>query len=162
MTIRVVACAAAAWLTLVGPAAADDPAPKPRVFYFDLALKRGDPLGHPRDGTVEILTRPQVMTAEKQEARVLIGQSFFVGGDYLDVGSTIAILPEATAAGKLRLRLTVELSELVASGDDHATVRADRYLCVREVAAGELVRIRLGPRVKTETWLELTAREVKK
>lgn len=150
-------------LLIVAPATYADT--KAKQYHIELALKRGDPLGSPQAGTVEVLTRPQVRTLEKQAARVVVGQSVPVGDnksiEFLEVGHSITVLPEPTEGGTIRLRIEVELSELKARGDDHAAVRADRYLCVREVTPGELMRIRLGPRAKTETWLEVTAREVK-
>jgi hypothetical protein len=133
--------------------------PVVRKYQVELVLKRGDPEGNEAAGTVEILSRPTLHTQEKQSGTVFIGQEMIVAGEALYVGPRFGVTPESAAGGKIRLRVSYEAMEVVGNGDDQARLRTDRYICVRVVRPGEVVRCMVGGRGKQQTWLELKARE---
>lgn len=138
--------------------------PKERQFETELRLLRGDPRGSTEKGTVAVLTQPTLRALEKQEARVSVGQTVRVAGELRDVGNTFWVIAEATAKGKVRLRITVKAEEVV---EDPTTrqpaVRTviERTTFTREAKLGETLRVRVGKPGKTETWVELRAREVR-
>jgi hypothetical protein len=149
-------------LALLGPAGAADPSAKGRQIQIELRLLRGDPLGSPEQGTAKVLTRPTLQMLEKQEGRVFTGQRVRVAGEMRGVGNGFRAVAESAAGGKLRLRVTVELSRVV---EDPTTgqpaVRTELAHFTREAKPGEMLRVRVGKRAGKETWVEMRAREVK-
>jgi hypothetical protein len=150
-------------LALLNSAGAGDTDPKGRQFETDLRLLRGDPHGSTEKGTVEVLTRPTLRALARQEARVSVGQTVRVAGELRDVGNTFRVVVEPAAGGKVRLRVTAQVTEVV---EDPTTrqpaVRTvvERTTFTREAKLGETLRVRVGKPGKTETWVELRAREV--
>jgi hypothetical protein len=157
-----VVLAGALGLALLGTAGAAATARKGRQFQIDLRLLRGDPRGSPEQGTAEVLTRPTLQMLEKQEGRVFVGQEVRVAGAVLEVGNSFRAVAESAAGGKVRLRVTVEMSEVIENPATRmpAAVRTERATFTREVKPGEKLRVRLGKRAGKETWVELRAREV--
>jgi hypothetical protein len=83
-----------------------------------------------------------------------------VAGETLYVGPRFMITPESAAGGNIRLRVSYEPTEVVENGADRARLRTDRYVCVRVVRPGEVVRCMVGGKGKQRIWLELKAEEV--
>jgi hypothetical protein len=155
MPNRTLLLAAAAVLGLVRPTLAADAPANPKQFQIELLLQRDG------RGTSEVLSRPRVRTIEKQEACVLVGQTLTVAGEPVDVGCSFRLLPESTASGKVRLRVDVEVSEVVSNGTKQPEVRVVRRVAVREVKLGGTLKLRVDKQSKKETWLELRVQEVK-
>jgi hypothetical protein len=155
--------AAAVGLALLGTAGAAGPAPKERQYQIDLRLLQGDPLGSPEKGTAEVLTQPALQVAENQEGMVFIGQRVTADGKRLDAGCSFRVVAASAAGGKVRLRVTVEATEVVENpADRQPAVRTvvERTTFTREAKPGETLRVRVGQRGRKETWVELRGREV--
>src|SRR5262249_55180467 len=152
-TKRTLCLAGAVLLVLVGPALADQPA-KEKKFLFNLLLSRGDPLGSREAGTIEDLSRPTMTANEKQQSWTWIVQQVMVAGKSVDVGPKMEVFAESTPSGKIRVRVAVEVTEVLENGETQSSIHTERSLHVREVKAGELVRLRVGKRSKQQTWLE--------
>jgi hypothetical protein len=155
--------AAGVGLALLGTAGAAGPAAKERQFWIDLRLLQGDRHGSPEKRTAEVLTRPALQVAENQEGMVFTGQRVTVDGKRLDVGNSFRVTAASAAGGKVRLRVTVEATEVVENpADRQQVVRpvVERTTFTREAKPGETLRVRVGQRGKKETWVELRTREV--
>jgi type II secretion system protein D len=77
-------------------------------------------------GRIDILSRPQIMTADNQSARILVGQSVpYVTGstvsalgnttnliNYRDVGVQLTVTPRISPEGKVLMRVTPEISSV--------------------------------------------------
>jgi hypothetical protein len=133
----------------------------PKKYQIDVSLLQGDPLGSREAGTIEFLSRPTMLALEKQEACVAASQSVPVAGEPIDVGYRLRLVAEPAAEGKVRVRVSMELTTVAESRDDQGSVRVHRTIYVREVGLREALRLRVGERSKKETWLELKVQEVK-
>jgi len=90
-------------------------------------------------GRIDVLSRPQVMAADNQQARILIGQSFpFVTGsnvtqgitvvptvtntiDYRDIGVQLRVTPKINPDGTVIMRVVPEVSSVLATSVEVAT-----------------------------------------
>lgn len=154
--------AAVLGLAVLGPAGAAEPGVKVPLFIIDLRLLQGDPLGSPEKGTAEVLTQPSVHLLEMQEARTFTGQRVKVDGERVDVGNSFRVVAASAPGGKVRLRVTVESTDVVYNpADRQPVVRTvvERTTFTREAKLGETLRVRVGRRGPKETWVELRAQE---
>jgi hypothetical protein len=160
MTKRTLGLALTVLLGLCGPRLSAYEPVQDKMFQINLLLQRGDPLGSHAAGTIEVLSRPTILAREKQTSCIRVGQTAMLAGEALEVGFSAQVVAESTPKGKIRLRVAVEVGELVENDGNRSSVRIDRNIYVREVMPGEVVRLRVGQRSQQETWLELTVQEV--
>jgi hypothetical protein len=146
-------------LGLVGPTRADDTPGKEKRFHIDLLLQRGDPRAAREKN--EVLSRPQILTIDRQEARVLVGQTVTIAGEPVDLGYAFRILAESTVGGKVRLRVAAEVGEVVSKGTQEPQARIVQTVFGREMKLGTTLKVRLDKHAKQETWLEVRVQEFK-
>jgi hypothetical protein len=132
----------------------------PRQFAISVRLLRGDPLGSREEGTLEVDNAFNLQVLANQEGMVSVGQSIVVGSERIDLGDCVRVTASPLEKGKLQLRIALEHGTLRKGDKNGAAYRVDHIRRVCEVKLGELRRVRIGPRAKKETWLEIEAREV--
>jgi hypothetical protein len=154
--------AAVVGLAVLGPGRAADAGAEVRQFVIDFRLLQGDPLGSPEKGTAQVLTQPSMRLLEMQEGRMFVGARVKVDGKRLDVGYSFRAVAASAPGGKVRLRVTVEATDVVENpADRQPVVRTvvERTTFHREAKLGEMLRVRVGRRGPKETWVELRAQE---
>jgi hypothetical protein len=132
----------------------------PRQFAISVSLMRGDPLGRRDEGTLEVDNAFNLQVLANQEGMVSVGQWIVVGGERIDLGDCVRVTASPVEKGKLQLRIALQHGTLGKGDKNSAAYRVDHIRSVCEVKLGELRRVRIGPRAKKETWLEIEAREV--
>lgn len=127
-----------------------------KEYMVKLDLQQGDPCGSREAGTLEVLTRPQLLVAEKQKGFFTVGQSVQVFGEEVTLGHRITVMTESLAGGKVRVDGSAEATTLIEGGRDGPVVQSTRSSFRCEVKLGETARVRFGKHTGKETWLDLT------
>lgn len=118
------------------------------------------------DGEETILSRPQVVTLEGQEAFVQVGGEIAIppakeGGfvEYLTHGLTMRTKVNATKPGRVRLDLKVEKNEVDRSDKNGVRIAGKTLRCVETIRLGRSADFLVGEDANgTETWVQITAR----
>ncbi len=117
------------------------------------------------EGRLKVLSRPQIMTADNQEASILVGSEVpiitsqvdsntAVGGStgtrnevqYRDTGISLTVLPQVNSQGLVNLSISQEVSKIdkpalqVGSGDDASTVINSPTFITREAETTVVVQ----------------------
>ena len=122
-----------------------------KEYTIKLDLQQGDPCG-----TLEVLSRPQLLLAEKQKGFFETGQSVRVFGEEVTLGHRITVMTESLAGGKVRVDGSAEATTLIEGGRDGPVVQSTRSSFRCDVKLGETARVRFGKHTGKETWLDLT------
>ena len=138
-----------------------------KQLRINLRLLEGDPLGSVEAGTVEVLSQPQIITLEKQEASMSVGQEILVPsddgrGEVAQYGVKIAIKPGAIKDGKARLDITASHSTLESQTKERIQIHTDQVRTIITPQLGKVVKVRMGTvDAKRQKWVELTVAEAK-
>lgn len=153
--------------SLVGP-----PAPG-TVYVIDVVVFVGDPLGSKAEGTIDIVSRPQLAVVSGKPGFVEVGQDWKVtrpdGTERVEqVGTNIELLPIGYAGRKVWVEMTAHVRDVnlglgirtakgVEPGFTDQSVRVAWM-----VNLGETVRRRIAARSPSDqTWVEVTVRPVR-
>lgn len=138
-----------------------------KQLRISLRLLEGDPLGSVEAGTVEILSQPQIITLEKQEASMSNGQEILVPsddgrGEVAQYGVKIAVKPGVVKDGKVRLDITASHSTLESQSKERIEIRTDEARAITTVRLGKVVKVRMDRGDgKRQKWVEVTVAEHK-
>ena len=122
-----------------------------KEYMIKLDLQQGAPCG-----SREVLTRPQLLLAEKQKAWFQVGRSVQVFGEEVTLGYRITLTTESLAGGKVRVDGSADAITLTEGGCDGPVVQTTRTFFRCDVKLGETVRVRFGTHAGKETWADLT------
>lgn len=127
-----------------------------KEYMVKLDLQQGDPCGSREAGTLEVLTQPQLLVAEKQKAWFQVGRSVQVFGDEVTLGYRITVTTESLAGGKVRVDGSTDAITLTEGGRDGPVLQTTRTCFRCDVKLGETARVRFGKHTGKETWADLT------
>ncbi len=128
----------------------------PKEYVVKLDLQQGDPRGSRAAGTLEVISRPQLLLAEKQKGWVQFGQAARVYGEEVTLGHRITVTTESLAGGKVRVDGSAEATTLVEGGRHGPVLQTTRTVFRCDVKLGETARVSFGKQGDKETWVDLT------
>jgi hypothetical protein len=136
------------------------PASLPRGYSFEAKVCQGDPLGSVMDGDVKVLGSLSGGTVPRSKNGFNIYQSGVreVEGGQVVAGYFMWTDFEPAEDGKVRLRLTLQHSEVEEDDPQETVARTSYKRHDRVINDGETVRLRWGKSADRDTWLELTVR----
>jgi hypothetical protein len=146
-----------------GPA----PSPGEKQVWMDLRVWQGDPFGSRQAGTLKLLADPKLMTLDGAGAAVNCGGQQAVEADpgrveFVPIGHIVKVLPRVQQDGRIRLRVTAEVSSVVEQSDDRLQVNTQSSWTVHTVRTGEWVRMRFAQSKDGHpVWAEVRVAEVK-
>jgi hypothetical protein len=98
-----------------------------------------------------LISRPTIRTLAGCEAMMFCGQAVSLGGETVEVGVKIRLVPVPAEGARVQLRILAEVSKL--DGPDSVLTVSSRHL--RTAEPGEHVRLRVGEREGRTVWLDL-------
>jgi hypothetical protein len=133
------------------------------TYRLRAELRQGDPLGSVQDGDVKVLRKFSGTSADAAPGAWRVHQTGLLsaGGEQVVLGYLMRAAFEPAADGKVRVRLTLEHTDLQEGGPNEGVVRTSYKKYDRVIRDGETLRLRWGKTVAQGTWLELTVREDK-
>ncbi|HQR09396.1 MAG TPA: hypothetical protein PLN21_21420 [Gemmatales bacterium] len=121
-------------------------------YRFEIKLYQGNPKGSVEKGDVELLSSPQILTRNEQEAVIKVGQKVpiitgrkEVGGKIVntvedqEVGISIKIKPAGSKDGILMAKLQVDISEVILGASAYPTINQQMITTTRELKLAEKV-----------------------
>jgi len=157
-----------------------DPLGKTKRFQIELVVRQGDPLGdreaesldlkpdlRQEPGPARVLAEGKLTTREGTEISFRCNDNEEpkeerVDGAALKLGYGLHLVPTLTAEGKIRLKVTLEHTEVVTRTQDRLLVECGRNFFTRDLKTDEVCKLRWGrPRPGQQTWVELKVRLIK-
>ncbi|MBX9584591.1 MAG: type II and III secretion system protein [Gemmataceae bacterium] len=145
----------------------------PQQYHIALTVYQGDPLGSEADGTLRVVSQPQVVVTAGSFGMVRCGQDVpvpkpdgTVAADW--AGVRLEVVPAAAPGGRVRVDLTAQVRELspglgIETAAGFVPGFTEHQLRAAWVAKpGEPLRRRIAARsAADQTWVELTVRPVR-
>jgi hypothetical protein len=116
-----------------------------KLFSFKIRIMQAD-----EAGMSECLSQPRMRGRPRQQLECMVGQSVMVGGREVEIGYRSRAVAESAAGGKIRVKVGVEIIELVGGN-----VRTRKVEAVRLAEPGKAFR--LG--IEGGAWIVVEAHE---
>ena len=135
-----------------------------RGVQIEIVVCQGDPHGSRKAGTVEVLSAPLWLGADKESGRVFVGQSYPVadgtgGLKYVDIGVEVTATPRFVGDGYVRLEVEVKYSTARHLGGVPVIVAATGRLHGKYLL-GEKIKLRMDEVAGVPVWAEIRAQVV--
>lgn len=116
---------------------------KPVPLYIIKAkICEGDPAGSRQAGTFKVLAEPTLAVMEKKEASFFAGGEFHVeDNQFQEFGLKINITPHAAPGGQIRLKVLVDVNQILEKTRDHFSLTGRKDFYSRTVKPGEIVKL---------------------
>jgi hypothetical protein len=139
---------------LVSASPMDNP-DKPEQYVISVRVRQGDQLGTREARTIKVLSEATLLTQAGREATFVSDAKPVCGALEEFVGTRLKVTPEALEGEKVRLKLVLEYSELLESGEDIARFRTDRALYFGTIVPGEVSKLKWG-KPSERMWVDLS------
>jgi hypothetical protein len=130
----------------------------PEQYQINVSVLQGDPHGSREAGTLKVLAEPTLVTRVGQEASYLSGGKAPVDGESVEFGNKLRVFVEAVGEA-VRLKLSLEHTVLLESGEGTTRLRTDRALYTKMVKPGEVLTLGWG-RPSERMWVEVSVNKL--